>query len=279
MPAGSKNISRTNLLRRCGPVVVGDVVYRPRGSCGPRVQPDYQLVVLHSGALDLKVDGRRVHAEAGEAILLSPRHREFFAFSRTQETRHSWCAINAEAVPRGLRKQFEGPVGPAPFLGRMTRFLEETGTLSAEDDAPLRDGFYLGLGLALMCDFALVARWGVPGRAGVEALSRLGNFLRNSYADSLSLADLARNAGVSPQHLMKLCRAAGVPTPVQQLYRRRLEAASELLLGTGLSVGEIAERCGFANPFHFSRKFRAAYEKSPLRWRQQRWASKGASSR
>ena len=56
MPAGSKNISRTNFLRRCGAVVVGDVVYRPKGRCGPREQPDYQLVVLHSGEVDLKVD-------------------------------------------------------------------------------------------------------------------------------------------------------------------------------------------------------------------------------
>jgi AraC family transcriptional regulator of arabinose operon len=257
-------------------VLVGDVTYPLKGMCGPRVQRDYQLVVLHTGELDLKLDSRRIRVEAGEAILLSRGHREFFAFSRTQETRHSWCSIHREAIPSGLRKQFAGPIGPAPFLGRMTAFLEEARTISADADAPLRDGFYLGLGLALMCDFALVARQGMPGVVRIEALTRLGNFLRNSYADSLSLADLARNAGVSSQHLMKLCRVAGVPTPMQQLYRRRLEAASELLLGTGLSVGEIADRCGFANPFHFSRKFREAYEKSPLRWRQQRWSAKGA---
>ena len=44
---------------------------------------------------------------------------------------------------------------------------------------------------------------------------------------------------------------------------------------TGLSIKEIAEHCGFANAFHFSRKFKLAYGQSPRLWRSQKWSSAG----
>ena len=279
MPVESKNISRMNFLRRCGPVTVGDVVYKPGGICGPRVQPDYQLVMLHAGELNLRLDARRIHLDAGEAILLAPGHREHFRFSVEEETRHSWCAIRADAVPRRLRRQFSGQDRAVPFIGRMTVLLEWCRAKSENAETRLLDEFYLSLGLAVMCDFTLAAAQAGPVRAGDEALARLGNFIRGAYPESLSLADLAQKAGVSPQHLLKLCRGAHAGTPTEQLYRKRVEVAAELLLGTGLSVGEISERCGFANPFHFSRKFREAQGRSPLAWRQQGWSTKKAERR
>ena len=39
-----------------------------------------------------------------------------------------------------------------------------------------------------------------------------------------------------------------------------------------LSIEEIALRCGFTNAFHFSRKFRQTYGKSPRAWRAQTWS-------
>lgn len=274
MPVPLKNISRMNFLRPYGAVVVGDVVYAPGGICGPRVQRDYQLVVVHTGELDLKLDGKPIHLGAGEAILLSPRHREYFAFSKTEETRHSWCAIRPGSIPRKLRRHLSGPSGPIPFVGRMNVLLEWSAAISEVAEARLQDGFYLGVGLALLCDFALAAQRDVRGHSGSEALARMENFIRSAYAEPLTLTDLARKAGVSSQHLLKLCRARAMATPTQQLYRKRVEIAAELLLGTGLSVGEISERCGFANAFHFSRKFRQTYGKSPLAWRKQLWTTK-----
>ena len=70
------------------------------------------------------------------------------------------------------------------------------------------------------------------------------------------LADLARAAGLSKQYLRKICRTLGLAAPLAQLYQQRLHRASDLLLHTGLSIKEIADQCGFENPYHFSRKFK-----------------------
>jgi AraC-like DNA-binding protein len=269
-----KNISRMNLGLSAGPVFLGDVTYKAGGSCGPRRQGDYQLVVIHRGECDLRLDQRRVHLSAGEAILLSPRHREHFLFSRTAETRHSWCSVHPRAVPRPLRRAFGLTGRPVRFGERMTTLFEWAQTHGGPGDETLRGGFFSGLALALLCDFALLAREEIPAeRAAPPALIRLGIFIRREFARPLSLGDLARAAGVSPQYLLKLCRARKLPRPMQQLYARRLEAAADALARTGVPVGEVAERCGFANAFHFSRRFRQAYGRSPLAWRKRIWGA------
>ena len=266
-----KNISRMNRLYR-GSVVFGEVVYAPGGMCGPRLQRHFQLVAMHSGELDLKLDGKSIHVAAGHAILLSPHHREHFAFSESTETRHSWCAIRPSVLPAGLRKRLRTLDSPIPFVGRMTTLLKWGCTNVDASEKFLQDEFCLGLGLALMGDFALAARRENSKQTPrIKALSRLENFINTEYSRPLSLKELAKEAGVSPQHLLKLCRLQKIASPTQQLYAKRLEASTDLLSHTGLSIEEVSERCGFVNPFHFSRKFRQTYGQSPFAWRKELW--------
>jgi hypothetical protein len=50
-------------------VVFGEVRYEPGGLCGPRIQRDYQLVVLHAGDCHVTVDGAAL-ARSGEKCRL-----------------------------------------------------------------------------------------------------------------------------------------------------------------------------------------------------------------
>ena len=137
MPRPRKKISRMNLLHLRGPVMVGDVVYPPGGAFGPRYQRDFQLVVIHAGELNLRQDDRKMHLRAGDGILLSPGHREVFAFARERETRHSWCTLQARAVPRELRPHFSGMNQPVPFAGRMNILLEWSRATVDQEESPL----------------------------------------------------------------------------------------------------------------------------------------------
>jgi AraC-like DNA-binding protein len=274
MPERLKNIHQVNLRMRRGPVVFGDIVYKPGGVCGPRVQHDYQLVIMLSGTLDLRLDNRKISVPAGSAILLSPKHHELLQFANKTETHHSWCAIQPKAVPRELRRRWHVLPGPIPFPARMAGLLElsKKQPEEMEQNETLDHGFYLGLGLALLSDFALAVQKGKTIRKPADdAMTKVDNFISRGLAQSLSLADLAKAAGVSRQYLLKLFRLRGMKTPMQYLYAKRLDAATALLSHTGLSVGEIAERCGFCNAFHFSRKFKEVYGKNPRAWRKDLW--------
>jgi AraC family transcriptional regulator of arabinose operon len=273
------HLSQEYLRLRRGPVVVGDVLYKPGGSFGPRTQTDFQLVVIHHGSLRLELDRKIYEVPREHAILLSPGHREHFFFAPECETRHSWVAVAPSAMNPAMCHELTRRSAPAPFFGRMATLLEMLRSPTPRKEAAtlLQGGLTLGLALALLCEFASAAFGGskAPHVSSVT-LSRLDSYLTNAYAKPLSLKEMAQESGVSPQHLLKVCRATGRPTPMQQLYRKRLEAAAGLLLHTGLPLSHISEQCGFVNPFHFSRKYKQFWGESPLSWRQKQWKSEHA---
>jgi len=278
MPEILKNISRVNLRMRRGAVVFGEVLYSSGGICGPRVQHDYQLVILHRGELDLRLDDRRIEVAAPHAILLSPGHREHFNFSRDRETHHSWCSIDAGAIPQNLRRLLRSSCKPALADARIEALLElgKTTFFAGQPDPVLENTFHLSLGLALLTGFALGVQARIPVISqGDQALARAERFILKEFGQRVSLTDLATTAGVSRQHLLKLFRNRRGTTPTHYLYERRLCVAAGQLTHTGLSLKEIAEHCGFANAFHFSRKFKEAYRMSPRVWRSQKWSSAG----
>lgn len=276
MPDQIINMSRMNIGHRHGPVFFGDVTYRPGGECGPRIQQDYQLVFLRGGSLDLRLDdAQAVSVPIGSAILLKPGHREHFRFAATAPSQHAWCAVQVRSVPAKLRAEWEAtPCVPVPTGELLGRLLEMGLTLPGEANG-LVDGYYIALGTALCCEAARLARLRSRPRpsSGDAALARMRAFAQRELARPLSLEDLARAAGVSRQYLLKLHRDQGLPTPMDILWRLRLERAQELLAHTGLTIAEVADRAGFTNPYHFSRKFSAVHGASPRAWRQALWQS------
>jgi AraC family transcriptional regulator len=269
-----EHLSQTYLRMRRGCVTIGDLLYAKGGSFGPRIQKDFQLVIIHSGRLRLELDEEILEVPENYGILLGPGHTEHFFFAQDRETHHSWVAIVPDSLTPELRNEFATLRGPIPFLGRMASLMgiAKKDTASFSSPETLQNGLYQGLAVSILCDFASAVRAGHQApTASDAALSQMECFLNDTYTRPLALKEIARAAGVSQQHLLKLCRIAGKPTPMKQLYAKRLEMAADLLSHTGFSVSEIAEQCGFVNQFHFSRKFKQSVGQSPLAWRSQLW--------
>lgn len=257
MPERITNISRMNLRARRGRVVYGDVLYLPGGTCGPRIQQDYQLIVASRGVIRTRIDGRDFVLEPGQALLVHPGHREFWKFDPLGETRHFWCAVAPRAIPAPLRARLRGTNGVQTWTPHLDQILQWGLACGAQPIAntTLDEHRMLFLALHLMAEYAAEAER-QQATAADQRLDRMRAAISAEYDRPLRLNDLARRAGLSPQHLLRLCRERGEPTPTEQLFRARLENAADMLLHTGLSVKEISERCGFANAFHFSRRFR-----------------------
>jgi AraC family transcriptional regulator of arabinose operon len=271
-----KRLTQTYVRMHRDSVTFGDLLYAKGGSFGPRLQMDFQLVVIHSGCLSLELDDETIDVPESHGILLSPGHREHFFFAQDRDTHHSWVAVAPHALNPELHAEFAALRGPIPFLGHMARLLAIVKRNAAPFLGPvsLQNGLCQGLAISILCDFASAVSAGHKiATCSDMALLQMERFLDDRYARPLGLKDIARAAGVSQQHLLKLCRATGKPTPIKQLYAKRLEVAADLLLHTGFSVAEIAEQCGFVNQFHFSRKFKDSVGRSPLAWRNELWKS------
>ncbi|WP_181151181.1 helix-turn-helix domain-containing protein [Paenibacillus sp. PCH8] len=86
--------------------------------------------------------------------------------------------------------------------------------------------------------------------------------------DAVSLRALADRLALSPVQLTRRFREAFQETPSEYLRTIRLKKAKTLLIDSGLTLTQIAERCGYENGFYLSRVFSSAMGISPSEYRK-----------
>ncbi|QXC61761.1 AraC family transcriptional regulator [Aquihabitans sp. G128] len=87
------------------------------------------------------------------------------------------------------------------------------------------------------------------------------------YAEPLTVADLARVAGLSPAHFSREFRRAFGEAPHRYLLTRRLERAAALLRTTDRSVTEICFAVGLTSVGSFTTSFRRVHGTTPTAYR------------
>jgi AraC family transcriptional regulator len=108
----------------------------------------------------------------------------------------------------------------------------------------------------------------VRGGLAPVVVRRVQEYLRSHLADSVTLSDLAREAGLSEYHFARMFgQSLGCP-PHRYLLGLRLQRAKQLLAGSD-PLASIAAQCGFSSQAHFGNRFREAFGLSPGQWRAQ----------
>ncbi|HUF56689.1 MAG TPA: GlxA family transcriptional regulator [Thermohalobaculum sp.] len=112
-------------------------------------------------------------------------------------------------------------------------------------------------------------RLSVPARIGVRhpKLVQIIQTMEQSIEEPISPADLARSVGMSTRQLERLFRRYLNRSPKRYYMELRLEKARNLLLQTDMSVINVALACGFTSPSHFSKCYRAHFNRTPYRER------------
>jgi AraC-like DNA-binding protein len=107
-----------------------------------------------------------------------------------------------------------------------------------------------------------------PGALSPWQIRRVLDFLSAHLSEDPTVAELARECGLSPGYFSRAFRLTTGITPHQWLIRKRVERARQLLLGNGLGLADIALVCGFVDQSHFTRVFAKFEGQSPGKWRQ-----------
>ena len=87
------------------------------------------------------------------------------------------------------------------------------------------------------------------------------------YAEPLTVADLARVAGLSPAHFSREFRRSFGESPHRYLLTRRLERAAALLRNTDRPVTDICFSVGLTSVGSFTTSFGRIYGMSPAAYR------------
>lgn len=81
-------------------------------------------------------------------------------------------------------------------------------------------------------------------------------YIQAHLEENMTLDAIAQVAGMSRYHFIRRFKQTMHSSPYQYLIQQRLEQAKHLLLGSHLSIAEIAIACGFANQSHLTKHFK-----------------------
>ncbi len=92
-------------------------------------------------------------------------------------------------------------------------------------------------------------------------------YLREHFSAPITLEEMAQVAGVSKKYFCKFFKDMTGTTPVAYLVSYRIERAARKLLGSDLTVTQIAFDCGFNDVSYFIKTFKAHKHTSPKEYR------------
>lgn len=275
MPYDGTKVRAEDRRLKTADVDIGEATYYPGGVCGPRVQRDFQLIILSSGNCRVIVNEAAYDLTVGIVYKFLPGGSEYFAFSPDYESHHFWCAASPRCLPASLQQS----LCQAPFAVAGTEAFRMllTGALKLHRPrTPAMKSFVVQLAISLFHGFLAAAEdTGLPAEMD-PAVRLFLNHVEDHYgqADCLESAQIA--AGISQNTLIQRVHRELRITPGRYLWNFRVERGIELLQETGLSAAEIAFRCGFSDPAHFSRLVQSHTGRPPSQLRQKAPSLNGA---
>lgn len=97
---------------------------------------------------------------------------------------------------------------------------------------------------------------------------QLMGFIKDNCTENLTNEKIAEHFGYNPIYLNRIFKAYCGLSLHKYMMTERLKLSEKLLLGTDLSVDEIAEKCGFSERSRFCTSFKATHGKTPLEYRK-----------
>lgn len=243
--------------------------YPPGAGYGPREPDSFEFVWMLDGQAEWDSGRLRHVLVPGALLLVRPGMRDRFRCDPRRATRLGYVRF---AFGGDVGDTTDWPVlrftGPEDPLRGLTRYLLWLGNRQPEHwSTRTRDV----LALALTLFVAGPLPGAATGTGLPTAIDPILDHVRAAWSSGtlrpLSRAELARAGAMSPGHLSRIFRqhcGVGVVAAFELL---RLMRAEMLLRRSDLSVRAIAQVCGFADPYHFSHRFKTTYGVSPRNFR------------
>ncbi|MBB5785969.1 helix-turn-helix domain-containing protein [Jiangella mangrovi] len=258
------------LVSRLGPAVAD---YPPGSTFGPRDARTYEFVWLLSGSATWHWDDMRVPLAPGTLLLVRPGMRDSFRWDPRRPTRHAYVhfTLSGSGLDGAMWPVVRDLGGRPDPMGALCQYLL---WLGAACPPAWREQAAETLRLLVLTFLAPPpspssdpgADGGLP-RPVVAAMAAVRSAWAAGVARPVPLGELAAAAGVSVSTLCRVFQRQFGVGPVAALERLRLARAEPLLWMSNLSLQAIAVQCGFADAYHFSRRFRAVYGLAPSAFR------------
>lgn len=246
----------------------GRAGYRRGETFGVRVLADFEFVVILEGQVVYRCNGVDHPAPPGTVVLGRPGFAELYQWDRHRTTRHSFIHFNFVGGCDEWPDRDCWPIvctSAPPVVPELIHYLIDFQPRWPGTNVPvplqravitLLDAFLLGKTIS--------SRRCEPLPPAVErTLTFVQQTLDETPMQPLTLDRLARQAKVCDKYLCKAFQQSLGTSPMRVVRQLRLERAMLWLIRSDLKISEIAQRCGFDNPYHFSRAFTECFGHPP----------------
>jgi AraC family transcriptional regulator len=258
-----------------GLVQVAD--YPPGSSFGPRRLGDYEFVWLLAGSAVWSVseptsdtEPRELRLTQGVLALARSGTIDSYRWDEAQPSRHAYVHFSLIASADLPSETSWPPVrslAANPLLQGICGYLV---SLAGQDSSLARARSDALVGLLLeafvrdpQIDGTVVLTPQVPA-----VVQHVRDRWSRDGIRALDAGELAAAASISPGHLFRVFRQQYGCGPARALEQVRLARAAVQLQRSNATIAEVSRLSGFANPYHFSRRFSAVYGTPPGAYRR-----------
>lgn len=243
----------------------------PLHSFGPAVRPNYIIHYILDGKGYYRVGEQRYDLSKGQGFLIEPEVSTFYQADEEEPWTYLWIGFGGTRAKFFLQdiglnnKQliFQGDYGDSlkRLVLNMLKHTESTSSNQYYLQGMLYEFF------AVLAKDTVIEQNSETSKENVyiqEAIS----YIRNHYAQGLSVADIAAHLNVNRSYLYTLFKNSLDMTPKEFLTRFQISRAKEQLTLTDFSVEHIARSCGYRDTLVFSKAFKANVGLTPTAYRK-----------
>ena len=245
---------------------------------GPASRPHYLIHFVLKGKGMYQASGQKHYLTAGQGFLIEPGTQTFYQADKDDPWSYFWIGVggtNAGKYIRDIGLNSEQLIFRSESGEELKKIVLD---ILRHTEMTTANLYYLQG--RLYDFFAVLARDVViDSYAGTLKEKEYGKesgylkeamaFIKNEYANSLSVQELADHLNVNRSYLYTLFMKNLNISPQDFLRKYRVTRARELLVLTELSIESVGKSCGYGNAERFSRAFKQETGLTPTQFRRQ----------
>lgn len=245
----------------------GESTYPNGGRFGPLRRSYFSLMILKKGKTDIVCDDTSVTLNEGQCAVLYNREYLDVVHPTGILSHVFWCECGELITAEDPSIYLKSLPKALPTSSRIETFWQlgyDLGHAGGLNRAILRNS----IGRSIFYEYFEEADMVEKEEPLPKSVVKAKRYMDEHFQDKCNLESVAEIAGISPPYLSKIFKEHLKLSPSQYLWGLRITKGTNLLRATGYSVSEIAYRCGYQTPYHFSRHIKQKFGCSPSELRK-----------
>lgn len=251
---------------------------------------EFEIIFVQHGRMNISIDLEQSVVSEGDIIILKPGTLHSFSQYENENSETITCVfnismLNAQITDACSMKYFS-PILDGKYTFPCIMHKESIGyqdilnsLIEMHDIYYKKDNFYeIQLKSLLFKMFYYILNDCCSeyvdfanNNSETDTIKKIIDYIQLNYMRPISIAELAKSAGLSEHYFMRFFKSNLGITCVEYMNDYRLNVATHLLHETDYPIGVIAQKCGIPNVSYFNRIFKKSFNVTPKDYRKRKY--------